>query len=206
MERPSLRRSPDAGVRLGIFGGSFDPPHIGHLLTAGDAAERLRFDRVVFIPAAVQPLKAGRAYASAEHRLEMTRLMVAGDERFEVSDVEVQRPGLSFTVDTLTHFAAIEPGADRYLLLGADAFALFRQWREPERVMQLARIAILERAGDSSPALPESVDVSRVERLRTRRIDISSTEIRERVRLGKSIRGFVTENVAEYVGRHRLYR
>ena len=78
MERPSLRRSPDAGVRLGIFGGSFDPPHIGHLLTAGDAAERLRFDRVVFIPAAVQPLKAGRAYASAEHRLEMTRLMVAG--------------------------------------------------------------------------------------------------------------------------------
>lgn len=193
-------------MRLAIFGGSFDPPHIGHLLVADDATSQLALDRVVFVPAATQPLKAGRASASGAQRLEMTRLLVDGDARFDVSSVELDRAGLSYTVDTLAHFAAQFASAERFLLLGADVLATFASWREPERVVQLARPVILERGGEEPPRLPAGVTMQALRRLPTRRVDISSTEIRERVREGKSIRGFVTDNVSAYIARHGLYR
>lgn len=192
-------------MRLAIFGGSFDPPHLGHLLAASDAHEQLALDRVVFVPTATQPLKVGRAAASAADRLAMVFLAVEGDPRFEVSPVEVERAGVSFTVDTLTHFAAEHPSAERFLLVGADVLATFQQWREPARVLQLARPVVLERQGDRTP-LPDGLDGGAITRLPTRRIDISSTEIRERVRNGKSIKGFVTDTVAAYITRCGLYR
>jgi nicotinate-nucleotide adenylyltransferase len=193
-------------VRLAIFGGSFDPPHVGHLLAADDAWSQLALDRIVLVPTATQPLKVGRAAASAQHRLAMTRLLVEGDARFEVSALEVERAGLSFTVDTLDHFAGQYPAAERYLLLGADVLATFAQWREPERILQLARPVVLQRAGDAPPRMPAGLDAGRIERLPTRRVDISSTEIRERIRAGRPIRGFVTESVAAYIARSGLYR
>jgi nicotinate-nucleotide adenylyltransferase len=195
-------------VRLAIFGGSFDPPHIGHLLVADDAFAQLGLDRLVFIPTAAQPLKVDRggAAASAAHRLAMTRLLIEGDARFEVSTIEIERAGLSFTVDTLTDFAARYPSAERFLLLGADVLATFAQWREPERILQLARPVVLERAGDPPTRLPEAMGEASLRRLPSRRIDVSSTEIRERARAGKPLRGFVTDNVAAYIARHGLYR
>jgi nicotinate-nucleotide adenylyltransferase len=194
-------------VRLAIFGGSFDPPHVGHLLAAEDAFEQLSLDRIVFVPAATQPLKIGRASATAEQRLAMVSLMVDGDARFEVSTVEVERAGLSFTVDTLIHFAAEYPAAERFLLAGADVLATFAQWREPERILQHARLAVLEREGEGrGPALPAGAAARAIVRLPTRRVDVSSTEIRERVRSGKPIRGFVTDSVAAYIARGGLYR
>lgn len=195
-------------MRLAIFGGSFDPPHVGHLLVADDAFTQLALDRLVFVPAAAQPLKVGRggAVASAEHRLAMTRLLIDGDQRFEVSAVEVERAGLSFTVDTLTDFAARFASAERFLLLGADVLATFAQWREPERILQLARPVVLERAGDEPVRLPKGLDVKALRRLSSRRVDISSTEIRERARDGKPLRGFVTDKVAAYIAGHGLYR
>ena len=193
-------------MRLAIFGGSFDPPHVGHLLAAEDVFERLALDRIVLVPAATQPLKVGRAVATAEQRLAMTRLLVEGDPRFEVSTVEVDRAGLSFTVDSLTHFAAAYPAAERFLLLGADVLATFAQWREPERVLALARPVVLERAGDGEASLPTGELGDAVVRLPTRRVDVSSTEIRERVRRGQSIRGFVTDSVAAFIARAGLYR
>jgi nicotinate-nucleotide adenylyltransferase len=194
-------------VRLAIFGGSFDPPHIGHLLVAVDAAEQLAFDRVVFVPAATQPLKAGRAGASAAHRVEMARLLVQGDPRLEVSTVEVDRAGLSFTVDTVAHFAERQPTDERFLLLGDDVLATFAQWREPARILELAQVVLLERDGRQSP-LPAVMQAAGTEvvRLRPRRVDVSSTEIRERVRSGKSVRGMVTDGVAEFIARAGLYR
>jgi nicotinate-nucleotide adenylyltransferase len=192
-------------VRLAIFGGSFDPPHIGHLLAASDAFEQLSLDRLVLVPAATQPLKAGRAAAAATQRLEMTRLLVQGDDRFEVSSVEVDRGGLSFTVDTLMHFATRYPTAERFLLVGADVLGSFAQWKEPERILELARLVLLERQSDA-PAAPVTLHNREVRRLPTRRIDVSSTEIRERVRAGQSIRGFVPDAVAAYVDRSGLYR
>ena len=195
-------------MRLAIFGGSFDPPHVGHLLAVEDAFDRLSLDRVVLVPTAMQPLKVGRAVATADQRLAMTRLLVDGDPRFEVSPVEVDRAGLSFTVDTLTHFAAAYPAAERFLLLGTDVLATFAQWREPQRVLALARPVVLDRAGDSEAPSPAGVDAigDAILRLPTRRVDVSSTEIRERVRSGKSIRGFVTDSVGAFIARNGLYR
>jgi len=190
-------------VRLGIFGGSFDPPHVGHLLVAVDAIEALALDRLVFVPARVQPLKVGRTAATGPQRLEMVRLLVEDSPMLEVDPVEMERDGLSFMVDTLTTFAGRYPAAERFLLVGADVLSTFRKWREPERVVQLATLAVLQR-NDESPDLtgiPGSPVV-----LPTRRIDISSTEIRDRVAAGKSIRGFVPEAVAAYIEAERLYR
>ncbi len=191
-------------MRLGIFGGSFDPPHVGHLLIAHDAMERLGLDRLVIVPAAVQPLKRADVTPAAV-RLAMARLTFAGDPRFEVSDVELDRGGVSFTVDTLEEFAARDPGAERFLLLGADVLASFAQWKQPERVLALARPVILARSG-SAVELPAGLDAGRLLPLETRRVDVSSTEVRERVRAGKSIRGFVTDGVAALIERDRLYR
>jgi nicotinate-nucleotide adenylyltransferase len=197
-------------VRLAIFGGSFDPPHVGHLLAAGDACDRLALDRVTFVPAATQPLKAGRAAATSAQRLAMVRLLVAKDPRFEVSAFEVEQGGLSYTVNTLAHFASLHPADERFLLLGADVLESFGQWKEPERILQLARLVLLVRQTDERSPASSGADRGgkwdNVLRVPTRRIDVSSTEIRERVRLGKPIRGFVTDDVAELIARDGLYR
>jgi len=190
-------------VRLGIFGGSFDPPHLGHLLPVIDAAETLNLDAVRFVPAAVQPFKVGRATASPMDRFAMTERLVAGLPGFSVDPTEIQRAGLSFTVDTLAAIAAATPGTELTLLLGADAFALFDQWREPERIRRLATVAVLVRGGDAMPVVDET---SGVRLLQSRRVDISSTELRARVAAGRTIRGFVPDAVADYIAEHRLYR
>ena len=190
-------------MRLAFFGGSFDPPHVGHLLAAQDAFDQLALDRLIVIPAATQPLKSA-AVTPAGLRLEMTRLTFADAQRFEVSDVEVQRGGVSFTVDTLEHFATRHPHAERFLLLGADVLATFGQWREPERVLSLAHPVVLVRHSDEAD--PPAGLAGSVRRLTTRRVDVSSTEIRARVRAGRSIRGFVTDSVAALIERDGLYR
>ena len=190
-------------MRLGLFGGSFDPPHVGHLLVASDACEALSLDRLVFVPAAVQPLKAGRALATPEHRLAMTRLLVGDDARFEVDSIEIDRAGLSYTVDTLTAVATRHPGAELFFLVGADIPGSFGQWKKPDQIVELATLVVLQRGG-AEPDLTVLPGNPRV--VQTRRVDVSSTEIRERVRVGKSIRGFVPDAVADYIATERLYR
>jgi nicotinate-nucleotide adenylyltransferase len=194
-------------VRLGIFGGSFDPPHLGHLLPVIDAAETLGLEAVRFVPTAIQPLKVGRMSAAPEHRLAMTRRLIAGIPGFSADSTEIDRNGLSFTVDTLASLAAANPGAELVLLLGADAFALFDQWREPRRILELASVAVLVRGDEEMPDVPASAqNAGDVQLLRTRRVDISSTELRARVADGRTIRGFVPAAVADYIAEHRLYR
>jgi len=189
-------------VRLGIYGGSFDPPHLGHLLPVLDTAERLGLDGVRFVPAAIQPLKVGRASASPADRLAMTERLVQGIPGFSVDPAEIGRPGLSYTVDTLAGMAAEVPGAELFLLLGADAYALFDQWRDPDGIRALATIVVLVR-GEVAPVPHERPGVLV---LQSRRVDISSTELRARVRDGRTIRGFVPDAVADYIAEHRLYR
>jgi nicotinate-nucleotide adenylyltransferase len=191
-------------VRLGIFGGSFDPPHVGHLLAATDAFEALRLDKLIFVPASVQPLKAGHATATAPQRLAMVRLLVGEDERFGVDAVEIERAGLSYTVDTLETFAHRFPNAERFFLVGEDAMTTFGAWREPQQILALARLAILRRAGATDGEGSSHADGTIA--LSTRLVDVSSTEIRERMRTRKSIRGFVPDSVAAFIERERLYR
>ncbi|MHB1312889.1 MAG: nicotinate (nicotinamide) nucleotide adenylyltransferase, partial [Gemmatimonadaceae bacterium] len=164
------------------------------------AAEALGLDQLAWIPAATQPLKAAADTASAEHRLAMTRLAAAGNPRFSVDALELERGGLSFTVDTLRTYRERHPGAALFLLLGADAAALLLKWREPGQVRALAEIVVLTRGGEGLEP-PAGVSM-----LSTRRVDLSATEIRARVRQGRSIRGFVPDAVADYIAAHGLYR
>jgi nicotinate-nucleotide adenylyltransferase len=192
-------------VRLGLFGGTFDPPHVGHLLAASDAHEALGLDRLLFVPAGMQPFKSGQVVASGEQRLEMLRLMIGQDHRFAVESVEIERGGLSYTVDTVQALAGRERGATLFLLIGEDLAAQFGTWREPERIARMAEVVVLHRAG--MPAAPGSEQTARaLRRIETRRVDVSSTEIRSRVAAGRPIRGFVTDAVARYIDATALYR
>ena len=193
-------------ARLGIFGGSFDPPHVGHLLAAGDAVEALSLDRLVFVPAHVSPFKDGVTHTPAADRLAMVRLLVGDDPRFGVDPIEIEREGLSFTVDTLAALAERHPEAERYLLIGEDVLPSFPQWREPARIQALARLVVLRRATDGEPRLPDAVRGVPPLMLATRRVDVSSTEVRQRARAGRSLRGFVPESVAAYIAEAQLYR
>jgi nicotinate-nucleotide adenylyltransferase len=206
-------------VRVGVFGGTFDPPHVGHLLVSTDAMERLALDRLVLVPAATQPLKAGDISATADARLAMTRLLVGDDPRFEVDPIEIERGGLSYMVDTLEALAERWPGAELYLLAGADVLGTFHRWRDPERVRSLATLAVLTRDGAAVGAAstagppigppigaPNGLPGGPPVFVPSRRVDVSSTEIRARLRAGKSIRGFVPEAVADFIRSAGLYR
>jgi len=190
-------------VRIGVFGGTFDPPHVGHLLLATDAREALELDRVIFVPAATQPFKVNTPpVASARDRLEMVRLAVADDANYTVDDTEIGRKGLSFTVDTLEQLTKKHSGAKLFLLLGEDALAGIGGWRNPERIRELATLAVMRRSGSGS----ETAIADGVTTVSARRIDVSSTEIRDRLRAGKSIKGFVPESVERFIDARGLYR
>ncbi len=188
--------------RLGILGGTFDPPHIGHLLAASGALEALGLSGLMLIPAWRQPLKSGAETAGAEHRLAMTRLLAAADPRLGVDAIEIERGGLSYTVDTVRAYRTRHPNVEFDLLMGADTADTLPQWREPEALAGLVRVVVLTRGTDDRP-LPAGFKAMR---LATRRVDLSATEVRERVRAGLPIRGFVTDAVADYIETHQLYR
>lgn len=191
-------------MRIGVFGGTFDPPHVGHLLLAADARESLALDRLIFIPVWAQPFKVGTPpVASPQDRLEMVRLAVADDANYAVDDAEINRKGLSYTVDTLEHLAERYKGAKLFLLLGQDTLAGFPQWRNPERIRELATLAAMVRS--DAPAFGKGI-TGDVVAVSTRRVDVSSTEIRERRRAKKSIKGFVPESVERFIEARGLYR
>ena len=191
--------------RIGLFGGTFDPPHLGHLVLAEWARARLGLDRVVFMPAGTPPHKRGRRLTDAAHRLAMTRLAVRGNPAFSVSGLEARRVGPSFTVDTLQHFHARQPGARLYLLMGADSLADFPSWRGPGEIARLATLVVAARPGPADPA-QGAVARGRVVMLDNPLVAISSSALRSRVRAGRSLRYLVPESVAAYVARHGLYR
>jgi nicotinate-nucleotide adenylyltransferase len=192
-------------VRIGVFGGTFDPPHVGHLLMATDAREALKLDRLIFVPAGAQPFKLDTPpVASGRDRLEMVRLAIADDANYVVDDAEINRKGLSFTVETLEHLAARYAGSELFFLLGQDSLAGFLKWRNPERILELATLAVATRSG--SPSAEGWRNAERLVRVSTRAVDVSSTEIRERRRAGKSIKGFVPESVERFIDVRGLYR
>jgi nicotinate-nucleotide adenylyltransferase len=185
---------------IGLLGGSFDPVHHGHLIVGQVAAEKLRLDGLRFVPAREQPFKRGQHRTSAEHRAAMLSLAVAGMPGFAVELSELERPGPSYTVDTLRALRKREPGAEFTLLLGADAAADLPAWREADQIPHLARVVVFARPG--SP-VPESPLVSAA--IEVPEIDISATEVRNRVERGQSVRYWVPDAVAEYIRTHRLY-
>lgn len=185
---------------VGLFGGSFDPIHHGHLLVGLAAIESLGLESLRFVPAHTQPFKSGLHGASPEQRAAMVALAIAGERRFVLERVEIDRGGPSYTVDTLRALKAREPDLEFALLVGADAVAELGSWREAEALPSLARIVALTRGGELPPASPliwRTLAVPVVE--------ISATDVRARVRAGASIRWRVPEAVARYIAAERLY-
>ncbi len=196
-------------MRLGILGGTFNPPHLGHLVSAQEAYLHLHLDRVMLIPARIPPHKPVEDEPGVEHRLELCRLAVRGDERFTVSDVEVARPGPSYTVDTLEELTSKAPDSELFLILGGDIAAGLPDWHRPEKVLSLSTLAIAERPGTTRAqiegALGRLEGGDRAEFFPMPTIDLSSTEIRRRVREGQPIRYIVPDAVATYIRDHQLY-
>jgi nicotinate-nucleotide adenylyltransferase len=197
-------------VRIGILGGTFNPPHLGHLVCAQEAYLQLELDRVMLIPARIPPHKPVEDEPGPEHRLELCRCAVSADERFEVGDLEMRREGPSYTVDTLAELSSQAPDSELFLIVGGDVAAGLPRWREPERVLSLARLAVAKRRGTARPrvdrALSELSGGERAEFFRMPRIAISSTMIRRRVALGQPITYLVPDPVVGYIERHQLYR
>ena len=182
--------------RIGVFGGTFDPVHVGHLAIANAALEDLALDRVYFVPAQRSPLKEKGPIADAQDRLAMLSASIADEPRFQVSRAELDRAGPSFTVDTLE---SLRREGELFLILGSDAYADFERWREPERIRGLATVVLAARPG--APNAPDGVRM-----LDSPLMDISSRELRARAARGKSLRYLVPEAVLRYIEEHRLYR
>ena len=185
---------------IGLFGGSFDPVHHGHLIVAQVVCEKLGLELLRFIPAREQPFKRGRHGTSPEHRLAMLSLAIRDHPEFSVEPAELSRPGPSYTVHTLEELRSRQPRTELVLLLGADAAAELPDWHEARRIPELARIVVFARPGT---AIPDSPFVSAS--IEVPAIDISATEIRRRVRHGRPVRYWVPDSVAEYIEAHRLY-
>jgi nicotinate-nucleotide adenylyltransferase len=204
-----LAPAPVVPGSVGILGGTFDPIHLGHLVIAEEAREALGLERVLFIPVASPPHKPDRRVTAAEDRLAMVRLAVAGNRAFEVSDLEVRRGGASYTVDTLAALRA-DGLEEPWLVLSSEALALLPTWREPRRVLELARLAVVPRAG-FDPLGPAWVESSfpgaseRVHFLPGPLLPISGSVVRRRARAGRSVRYLVPDAVAAYIAEHRLY-
>ncbi len=199
----------EPGRKVGVLGGTFDPVHIGHLLLAECAREELGLERVVFMPAGRPWRKASREVSPAQHRVAMLRLAVADNDAFEVSTIEVEREGPTYTVETLAEMRRRDPGAALYFIVGEDALADLPNWREPQRILELATVAVAARTGEG-PNLRQAEAmmpglVAKAVWLRMPIIEISASGIRERVRLGLSIRYRVPATVEAYIREHGLY-
>jgi nicotinate-nucleotide adenylyltransferase len=186
-------------VRLGLFGGSFDPIHMGHLLAASEAAEVLGLDRVLFVTAAHPPHKT--PVAPPEDRHVMVLLATLEDPRFEASRLELDRPGPSYTVDTLRAARALYPGAELFFITGADAYRDVLTWKEGGRLSEYARLVAVSRPGYPRPELPVPVDW-----LEVPEYGVSSSLVRARLRAGRSVRYLVPRPVEVYLEKQGLYR
>ena len=190
-----------AGLRLGVLGGTFDPVHIGHLILAEAAREELALDRLLFVPAGQPWRKAGRDIATAADRLAMLEFAVSDNPAFEVCTIEVEREGPSYTVETLSEIKARSLPAQIFFIVGEDALEDMPNWKEPERIAELAEIVAAPRPGRPSPH-----ETGRITLLRGMPIiGVSATAVRERVRDGRPIRYLVPPAVEDYIRRRQLY-
>ena len=195
-------------VRVGIIGGTFDPIHVGHLLVAENARVSMEMEEVVFIPTGQPWMKSGRALTPAHHRMNMVRMAIASNSFFRASSMEIDRPGPTYTVDTLREMRQELDGEDDlYFILGSDSSEKFHQWKEPEEVLRLCTIVTMPRTGSQNHHL-SGIDQSgfgKVVFLKGPMVDISGTEIRRRVSLGLSVRYLVPDEVEHYIRRYGLY-
>ena len=192
-------------MKLGIFGGTFNPPHLGHLIVAECVRDQLQLDRVLFIPSATPPNKRPESFVPAADRLAMTRMAIERNAAFEVSDLEAARGGISYTVDTVTALGAMFPRASLHLLIGADNLIEFETWKSPDEILTMVDLVAMARPGFEVEKTRAKY-ARQASYVKVPQIAISGTEIRRRVKMGRSIRYLVPREVEEYIRRHGLYR
>lgn len=191
--------------RLGLFGGTFDPPHLGHLIVAAHVREELGLDRILFMPAMTPPHKQDREVSPGAVRLAMVERAIEGEERFSVSDMEVRRGGVSYTIDTVRSMLADAPGTHLTVLIGMDNLVDFGSWRDPEGILDLARVAVMTRPGYKATGEGASF-LRHMTLCEVPHIGIAARDIRERVAAGKSIRYLVPAQVEAFIHEQGLYR
>ncbi|MDP3071292.1 MAG: nicotinate-nucleotide adenylyltransferase [Opitutaceae bacterium] len=192
-------------MKIGFLGGSFDPVHFGHLMAAQDAYEQHQLDRLILVPAAQAPLKPNDVQSSAEDRMAMLRAAVGWDTRFEISDVELRRGGVSYTIDSVRHFRGLYPNDDLFWVIGGDQLPKLHLWKDIGELAKLVEFIFLERPGYPVRARPDLPDL-RLHRCDGHLLAINSTELRERSRLGLSLDYFVPHKAIVYIKDHSLYR
>jgi nicotinate-nucleotide adenylyltransferase len=189
--------------RIGIYGGTFDPPHAGHIAIARQALKQLSLTRLYFVPACIPPHKTLRPSTPAKHRLAMVKLATAGQKEFQISAVELQRRGVSYTIDTLKYFRKRFPSAELILIIGADNLAQFDAWKSPKEILKLASLAVYKRRGfNRSLMSKKTIAVS----LKGRIYPISSTEIRKKLKKELSVSRLISKPVFKYIQDNSLYR
>ncbi len=196
-------------MRLGLFGGTFDPIHLGHLILAEQCREALGLEKVWFVVAGEPPHKRGVERTAVTHRLEMVRLAVAGNPALEVSDIEAKRPGPHYSVETLAEIKSARPGDDLFFLIGADSLVDLPTWREPEGIARLASLVVVNRPGVDVPAgpLPDLGPAALpIQRVDIPPIGIASRDLRDRLAAGRSVRYQIPRAVEAYIEAHNLYR
>jgi nicotinate-nucleotide adenylyltransferase len=200
LSKRTLRR-----VKIGFLGGSFDPVHFGHLLAAQDAFEQYQLDRLVLVPAAQAPLKASDVQSTAEDRLAMLRAATEWDHRFEISDFELQRGGVSYTIDSARHFRGLYPTDDLYWVIGGDQLPKLHLWKDIAELARLVEFIFLERPGFPTKSRSD-IPGLRLHRCDGHLLAVSSTELRERTRQKLSLDYFVPHKAIVYIQEHSLYR
>lgn len=195
-------------MRIALFGGTFDPVHYGHLRLAEEACEAAGLERVLFVPAHTSPFRRQELLSAPRHRLQMTQLAVADNPAFEASDIEIQRGGISYTVDTVASVRAMYPDAELYLIMGADTLQGFMSWYRPDVIVRECRLLVGVRPHYDLQAilehLPDAIR-ERVQPVPMTPLDIRASDLRHRIRTGRSIRYLTPPNVIEYIQQHRLY-
>ncbi len=194
-------------MRRGVLGGTFDPPHLGHLAVAGACLKELQLDEVLFLPANRNPLKEREVISPAKVRMEMVRRAIGGHDKFALSDMDVTRGGNSYAVDTLTELQMVDPG-EYWFILGSDAVRNLPQWKAPARLLKLSRIAVVSR-----PSFAESLVLRRlppeirsgIDLVPMEPVDVSATQVRERVKEGRDVSSMVPQTVLNYIRENRLY-
>ena len=198
-----MKNDPDKYMRrIGIFGGTFDPPHKGHSAIAEEAMKQLSLDTIYFVPAYVPPHKLHHYSMTSEHRLAMVKLAIDGHKDFKVSTIELQRRGISYTVDTLKAFRSRFPNADLILILGADNLEQFQLWKSPETILQLASLAVYKRRGFNQSMKNQSIAFQPI---KGKLHQVSSTEIRNRLMKGLAVSKLLSRSIERYIKRHSLY-
>lgn len=188
--------------RIGIFGGTFNPPHNGHIAIAKQAMKQLELNCVYFVPVYIPPHKQQNSSTAAKHRLKMLKLAVSGRKEFIASTIELRRRGISYTVDTLKFFKKHFPQAELVLIIGADNLAQFYSWKSPKTILQLSSLAVYKRKGFSLSPKDNAIDFIF---LKGKLLQISSTEIRNKIAAGLDINTFVPSSINSYIKKHLLY-